>query len=154
MADRVPPKPRRVKGARTSVDAREDPRYTSAVSKLEKGSTEWAHQQVIVTARAIEDIAADCGCSALALERRLERHYGARSRELRGGSSGRGRPGTGDPRERWSVRLTADERAEVDAAVARERTAGATSDGEALAQAVRGGTERRTAKPQRKQRGK
>lgn len=96
---------------------------------------EWAHDQITYTDRPIEEIAAACGCKEYALERRLERKYGQRSRAIRG-ESRVGRP-PGEKRERWSVRLTEGERAEVNAAVARERKAGAETDGEALARVVR-----------------
>lgn len=94
-----------------------------------------AHRLITTTDTPIAEIAESVGCSVAALERRLEREYGARSRELRTGEAPTpGRPATG--RTPWQVRLTAAERAVVEAAVARERAAGAATDGEALARAV------------------
>jgi hypothetical protein len=97
--------------------------------------TEQAHHLITTTDTPISEIAVSLGCSVAALERRLERAYGARSRELRTGEAPTpGRPTTG--RTPWQVRLTDAERAAVEAAVAREREAGAATDGEALARAV------------------
>lgn len=94
------------------------------------------HALVTTTDRPIADIAADLGLSVDALEKRLERTYGKRSRQLRTGSAvpqvGRAPSG----RTTWQVRLTVAERAVVDAALVAGRAAGAKSDGEALAIAL------------------
>jgi len=99
--------------------------------------TEAAYHLVMTTDFNIADIAAKLGISEMALERRLERRYHARSRQLRSGLvTPEGRPPSG--RTRWAFRLTAEERAIVEAAVARERQAGAATDGAALACALAG----------------
>ena len=97
-----------------------------------------AHRLITTTMTPIVEIAARLGCSVLALEKRLERHCGKRSRELRTGQFPvMGRPATG--RTPWQVRLTAAERAVVEGAVARGREGGATTDGEALVWALTSG---------------
>ena len=100
--------------------------------------TAQAHYLLTTTARPLAEIAAEVGLSVAALEKRLERRYGKRSRELRTGQFPvMGRPATG--RTPWQVRLTAAERAVVEGAVARGREAGATTDGEALVWALTSG---------------
>jgi len=92
--------------------------------------TAQAHHLLTTTVRPLTEIAAEVGLSVAALEKRLERRYGMRSRELRTGQFPvMGRPTTG--RTPWQVRLTAAERAVVEGAVARGRDGGATTDGEA-----------------------
>lgn len=95
-----------------------------------------AHRLVTTTSKPIAEIAALVGMKAPALEKRLERAYGARARGLRTGAP----PTLGRPpslREEWRVRLTAEERARVDAALVVGYAAGARSEGEALAAALR-----------------
>jgi hypothetical protein len=95
-----------------------------------------AHHLLTTTERPLAEIAAELGLSVEALEKRLERRYDARSREIRTGQPAAvGRPPQG--RSTWWVRLTVEERAGVEAAILRERKAGAETDGAALAQAVR-----------------
>lgn len=95
-----------------------------------------AHRLVTTTSKPIAEIAVLVGMKAPALEKRLERAYGARARGLRTGAP----PTLGRPpslREEWRVRLTAEERARVDAALVVGYAAGARSEGEALAAALR-----------------
>ena len=100
--------------------------------------TAQAHYLLTTTARPLAEIAAEVGLSVAALEKRLERRYGMRSRELRTGQFPvMGRPTTG--RTPWQVRLTAAERAVVEGAVARGREGGTTTDGEALVWALTSG---------------
>ena len=95
-----------------------------------------AHRLITTTMTPIVDIAEAAGCSVLALEKRLERAYGKRSRELRTGAFPTpGRTPSAEPRKRWEVRLTPAERAMVEAAV---EAAGAETDGAALARICAG----------------
>lgn len=99
-----------------------------------------AHRLITTTATPLAEIAAAVSCSVLALERRLERYCGKRSRELRTGAFPTpGRTPAADPRKRWGVRLTAAERATIEAAIRAARAAGAPSDGAALARVCGGG---------------
>lgn len=96
-----------------------------------------AYEQVRATARPIDEIAAELGLTRAALDRRLERRFGKRSRQIRTGEEPTpGRPAAETERTPWAVRLTAEERRDVEAAVARERAAGAPTDGAALQRAV------------------
>ena len=100
--------------------------------------TAQAHHHLTTTTRPLAEIAAEVGLSVAALEKRLERRYGMRSRELRTGQFPvMGRPATG--RTPWQVRLTAAEQAVVEGAVARGRDVGTTTDGEALVWALTSG---------------
>ena len=93
-----------------------------------------AHRLITTTATPIADIATAAGCSVLALERRLQRAYQQRSRQLRTGAAPTpGRTPAAEPRTPWQVRLTAAERDVVEAAVRAARAAGARTDGAALA---------------------
>ena len=89
-----------------------------------------AHRIITTTTTPLAEIAGRLSCSVLALEKRLERHCGKRSRELRTGAFPTPGRTPGNPRKRWEVRLTPAERAAVEAAV---EAAGAETDGAALA---------------------
>ena len=96
-----------------------------------------AHDQIRMTQRPIEEIAAALGLSVNALGLRIRRRYGCTIRALRTGeATGRGRPAGDVERPQWGVRLSAEERAVVEAAIDRERQAGASTDGEALVRAL------------------
>ncbi len=86
-----------------------------------------AHLAITTSDAPIGEIAAAAGLSVAALEMRLERAYGARSRLLRASD-----PPAKVTRTVWQVRLTPDERTRVEELLEAGRAAGATTDGEAL----------------------
>ena len=91
-----------------------------------------AHRLITTTATPTKDVAALVGLTPRSLEKRLRRIYGTTARGLRTGAPlTPGRPPS--LREEWRVRLTAEERARVDAAIVVGYAAGARSEGEALA---------------------
>jgi len=95
-----------------------------------------AHRLITTTATPTKDVAALVGLTPRSLEKRLRRIYGTTARGLRTGAPlTPGRPPS--LREEWRVRLTAEERARVDAAIVVGYAAGARSEGEALAAALR-----------------